>query len=170
LHTIRHTLEEGLSCEADKVFIGVHRFQPGELCVRGEIWDDSPSWQDELRIRVVTLSAFHLSGFLGRRFTSTFRLCGREEGLGQNPLQGPTLPRELGRRSRSRVEGDKRTVMPRPRRWLVLAVHREWQDDGTVIGLAGGGIPELILPRSWPSFRAGHRSRMPRSMLASSLG
>jgi hypothetical protein len=53
LHTIRHTLAEGLSCEADKVFVGVHRFQPGELCVRGEIWDDSPSWQDEQRLRPI---------------------------------------------------------------------------------------------------------------------
>jgi pyruvate/2-oxoglutarate dehydrogenase complex dihydrolipoamide dehydrogenase (E3) component len=39
---------------------------------------------------------------------------------------------------------DGTTVMPRSRRRLVLAVHIEWQDDGTVIGLAGGRIPELI--------------------------
>lgn len=40
--------------------------------------------------------------------------------------------------SRSRVEGGKRTLMPGSRRWLVRAVHIEWQDDGTVTGLASG--------------------------------
>jgi ATP/maltotriose-dependent transcriptional regulator MalT len=32
--------------------------------------------------------------------------------------------------SRSPADGDKRTVMPRPRRWLVLVVHIESQDGG----------------------------------------
>lgn len=35
--------------------------------------------------------------------------------------------------------------MARPRRWLVLATHVEWEKAGTVTGLASGRIPELIL-------------------------
>jgi hypothetical protein len=63
-------------------------------------------------------------------------------------------------RSRSRVEGDKSTVKPRPTRGPSLASPVEWQSDGAVTGasatgsrlggvmagngLSGGRIPALI--------------------------
>jgi ribonuclease D len=54
------------------------------------------------------------------------------------------LEKQLHSSSRSRVEGDRRTVRPRPMRWLALAAPIEWHDHGTVRGLPRGWISEVI--------------------------
>ena len=55
-------------------------------------------------------------------------------------LRGHNANMRASRGTRSRVEGDKRTGKPRPRRWQIPTVLVEWQDDGTVTGPDDGPL------------------------------
>jgi tRNA (Thr-GGU) A37 N-methylase len=53
LHVISRTVVAKTGCEATEVFVGVQRFHPGDLWVRGEVWRNGKTEGDDITIRPI---------------------------------------------------------------------------------------------------------------------